>query len=38
MEFRCLYYVPVAKSFIDQVHISITGDNGEGVLFVTGKQ
>ena len=37
MEFRNLHYVPVAKSFIDQIHISIKGDNGEDVPFVTGK-
>ena len=37
MEFRNLHYVTVAKSFIDQIHISIKGDNGEDVPFVTGK-
>ena len=28
-EFQNLHYVPVAKSYIDQVHISIKGDTGE---------
>ena len=37
MEFHNLHCVPVAKSSIDQVHISIKGDNGEDVPFVTGK-
>ena len=37
MEFRNLHYVPVVKSFIVQIHISLKGDNGEDVPFVTGK-
>lgn len=32
-----LHYVPVAKSFIDQVHISIKGDTGQDIPFITGK-
>ena len=36
-EFLNLHYVPVAKSFIDQVHVSIKGDTGEDIPFVTGK-
>lgn len=36
-EFLNLHYVPVAKSFIDQVHVSIKGDTGEDILFLTGK-
>ena len=36
-EFANLHYVPVAKSFIDQVHISIKGDTGLDVPFITGK-
>ena len=32
-----LHYVPVAKSFIDQVHISIKGDTGYDVPFITGR-
>lgn len=36
-EFVNLHYVPVAKSFIDQVHISIKGDTGLDVPFVIGK-
>ena len=36
-EFLNLHYVPVAKSFIDQVHISIKGDTGYDVPFITGK-
>ena len=35
--FLNLHYVPVAKSFIDQVHISIKGDIGYDVPFITGK-
>ena len=35
--FFFLHYVPVAKSFIDQVHISIKGDTGYDVSFITGK-
>ena len=31
------HYVHVAKSFIDQVHISIKGDTGYDVPFITGK-
>ena len=30
-EFVNVHYVPVAKSFIDQVHITIKGDTGENV-------
>ena len=36
-EFLNLHYVPVAKSFIDQVHISIKGDTSYDVPFITGK-
>ena len=36
-EFVNLHYVPVAKSFIDQVNVSIKGDTGEDIPFVTGK-
>ena len=36
-EFVNVHYVPVAKSFIDQVHISMKGDTGENVLFISGK-
>ena len=36
-EFLDLHYVPVAKSYIDQVHISIKGDTGYDVPFITGK-
>ena len=36
-EFVNLHYVPVAKSFIDQVNVSIRGDTGEDIPFVTGK-
>ena len=36
-EFLNLHYVPVAKSYIDQVHISIKGDTGYDVPFITGK-
>ena len=36
-EFLNLHYVPVAKSYIDQVHISIKGDTGEDIPFITGK-
>ena len=36
-EFVNVHYVPVAKSFIDQVHISIKGDTGENVPFISGK-
>ena len=36
-EFVNVHYVPVAKSFIDHVHISIKGDTGEKVPFISGK-
>ena len=36
-DFVNVHYVPVAKSFIDQVHISIIGDTGENVPFISGK-
>ena len=36
-EFVNVHYVPVAKSFTDQVHISIKGDTGENVPFISGK-
>ena len=36
-EFVNVHYVPVAKSFIHQVHISIKGDTGDNVPFITGK-
>ena len=36
-EFVKVHYVPVAKSFIDQVHISIKGDTGDNVPFFTRK-
>ena len=36
-EFVDVHYVPVAKSFIDQVHISIKCDTGENVPFISGK-
>lgn len=36
-EFLNLHYVPVAKSFIDQVYISIKGDTGNDIPFITGK-
>ena len=36
-EFLNLHYVPVAKSYTDQVHISIKGDTGEDSPFITGK-
>ena len=36
-EFVNVHYVPVAKSFIDQVHISIKGYTGENVPFISGK-
>ena len=35
-EFVNVHYVPVAKSFINQVH-SIKGDTGDNVPFITGK-
>ena len=36
-KFVNVHYVPVAKSFIDQVHISIKGDTGESVPFISVK-
>ena len=36
-EFKNLHYVPVSKSVIDQVHISIKTKTGSKVPFVTGK-
>ena len=36
-EFVNLHYVPVAKSAIEQVKISIKGDTGNDVPFCTGK-
>ena len=36
-EFVNVHYVPVTKSFIDQVHVSIKGDTGENVPFISGK-
>ena len=36
-EFVNVHYVPVAKSFIDQVHIRLKGDTGENVPFISGK-
>ena len=36
-EFKNLQYVPVSKSVIDQVHISIKTETGSNVPFVTGK-
>lgn len=36
-EFLNLHYVPVAKSFIDEIYINIKGDNGEDIPFITGK-
>ena len=36
-EFKNLHYVPVSKSVIDQVHISIKTETGSNVPFVTGK-
>ena len=36
-EFVNVHYVPVAKSYIHQVHISIKGDNGKDILFNSGK-
>ena len=32
-----LHYVPLAKSYIDQVHIDIKDEIGRSVLFVGGK-
>ena len=36
-EFVNVHYIPVAKSFIVQVHISIKGDTGENVPFISWK-
>lgn len=36
-EFLNLHYVPLGKSYIDQVYITIKGDTGEDISFVTGK-
>ena len=36
-EFVNVHYVPVAKSFIDQVHISLKGYTGENVSFISRK-
>ena len=36
-EFKNLHYIPVSKSVIDQVHLSIKTDTGSNVHFVTGK-
>ena len=36
-EFKNLHYVPVSKSVIDQIHISIKTETGSNVPFVTGK-
>ena len=36
-EFKNLHYVPVFKSVIDQVHISIKTETGSNVPFVSGK-
>ena len=36
-EFKNLHYVPVSKSVIDQVHISIKTETGSNVPFVTRK-
>ena len=36
-EFVNVHYVRVAKSFIDQVHISIKCDTGENVPFISRK-
>ena len=37
-EFVNVHYVPVAKSFIDQVHISIKGDTGKMCHLSLGKR
>ena len=37
-EFLNLYYVPVAKSYIYQVHKSMKGDIVEDIPFITGKK
>ena len=36
-EFVNLHYLPVAKSFIDQVQVAIKGDTGNDVTFISGK-
>ena len=36
-EFVSMHYVPVAKSFIDQVNVSIKDDTGKDIPFVTEK-
>ena len=36
-EFVNLHYLPVAKSFIDQVQVTIKGDTGNDVPFISGK-
>ena len=36
-EFVNLHYVPLAKSYIDQVHIDIKDEIGRPVPFVGGK-
>lgn len=36
-EFVNVHYVPVSKSYIHQVRISIKGDNGKDILFSSGK-
>ena len=36
-EFVNSHYVPLAKSYIDQVHIDIKDEIGRSVLFVGGK-
>ena len=36
-EFVNLHYVPLAKFYIDQVHIDIKDEIGRSVLFVGGK-
>ena len=36
-EFVNMHYVPVGKSYIDQVHISIKGDTGKNIQFSSGK-
>ena len=36
-EFVNLHYVPLAKSYIDQVHIDIKDEIGRSVPFVGGK-
>lgn len=36
-EFQNLHYVPVAKSYFDQILINITGNTGENIQFSHGK-